>query len=144
VALPPGSSATRLAHPACQEAAVRVHEITRELERSMGFDRIEAHARTPEQRRAAERDLTARERRVMERTGREAPRVERLEFADRIRAEARQALRTATTWEQAKERLAERGLAVELYQHPKTGREGWPTAADQIGIPSQTYVPMLY
>lgn len=110
----------------------RVHDVTRELEEELGFEKALDYARTPEQRSAARLEPTPRERRVMEQTGQEPLRIVReaalLETRERVTEqigmEAKEALRSAKTWADAHERFAAQGLALEAYRHPKTDRIG--------------------
>jgi hypothetical protein len=105
----------------------------RVLEREMRFEPIEKylhpeHERTQEQERSREQSRTPREQRILERSGIEPPSrsqiAEREAVRERIGTEARSALRGATSWAQAHERLAAVGVAVEAYAHPKTARTG--------------------
>jgi Relaxase/Mobilisation nuclease domain len=105
----------------CKE---RISAQCRVLEREMGFEGIEKHLR-PERER--ERILTPREQRILERSGVEPPehvRSDKDELLERIGKEARAVLRKAETWQQAHERLRDRGMALEAYEHPKTSRTG--------------------
>jgi len=119
-------------------SAQRFIEATREVEREMGFQDREQHiARARAERRGKERDLrpTARQQRIAERSGREPDlsyqerlRVNREQaeaFAARLGKEAKSALRSARSWANAHEQLAQHGLGLREFVSPKNpGRKG--------------------
>ncbi len=113
-------------------SAERFGVATHEVEHEMGFiDRYQQIERARAEGRGKGQDLhpTARQQRIAERSGREPDLSyqERLQvqrasadaFADRIAKEAKAVLRSAQSWTDAHERLAQHGLGLREFVNPK-------------------------
>lgn len=113
-------------------SAERFGVATHEVEREMGFiDRYQQIERARAEGRGKGHDLhpTARQQRIAERSGREPDLSyqERLQvqreragaFAGRVGKEAKAVLRSAQSWTDAHERLAQHGLGLREFVNPK-------------------------
>ncbi|NNM93695.1 MAG: relaxase/mobilization nuclease domain-containing protein [Candidatus Eremiobacteraeota bacterium] len=128
-------------------SAERFIEATREVEKEMGFEnRDEQIERARAEGRGKGRDLhpTPRQQRIAERSGREPDlhyqeqlqqQRERADaFADRVKHEAKTALRSAQTWADAHAALAQHGLGLREFVSPKNpARKGLEVVEIETG-----------